>query len=554
MQLRSYQETMYNQIYGAWSLGLRNPLAVLPTGAGKTVLFARILADSPDACVAIAHRSELVCQMSLALARYGVTHRILAPLPIIRWIIQMHVAEVGRDFYDPNSRCAVAGVDTLVSWSKPESRHHDSIMRWAAQVKLWVTDEAAHLQANNKWGKATLMFPNARGLGVTATPERADGAGLGRHADGIIDAMLEGPSMRELITMGYLSDYRVLCPPSDIHLEEVKTGSDGDYVRTSLASVTKKSSVMGDVVQTYLRVASGKLGVTFAPNVEIATEMAVSFRRAGVPSEVVSAKTPGALRMEILRQFKKREVLQLVSVDIFAEGFDLPAIEVVSMARATQSYALYCQQFGRALRPMKGKDRALILDHVGNVVRHGLPDSPHVWTLDRREKRSTGPQEGVIPLRVCLNSACMSPFMRSERICPFCGWIPTPTSRSGPEFVDGSLVELDLETLARMRGEVIRVDRSTDEVFNAMQPLHGYVIAKSIANKHAERQKAQRALRDSISLWGGHQRHWKRSDDEGHRRFYFTFGVDVLSAQALGRADAEHLTTRINADIARGVK
>lgn len=555
MQLYPHQQVLSREIDTAWQLGATNVMATLDCGGGKTAIFSDKLAHCPDACIAIAHRQELVSQMSLTLARYGITHRIIGPISVIKWIIQLHTVTLGRDYYDANARRAVAGVDTLISWSNPKSTHYDGLMRWSKQVKLWVVDEGHHLLKDNKWGKAVELFPNARGLAVTATAERADGKGLGRHADGLLDAMVEGKRGRWLIEEGYLSEYRAYCPPNDLHLESIAHGSDGDYVRTQLASATKRSSIMGDVPAHYLKLAAGKRGITFAPDVETATELAVSFLRAGVPTEVVTGKTPDKVRVDILRRFAAGQLLQLVNCDLFGEGLDIPAIEVVSMARATDSYALYHQQFMRGLRRMDGKDRAIIIDHCGNIARHGLPDSPRAYSLDRREKRSSGKQEGVIPVRICLNPTCMAPYPATERVCPYCGQTPIPASRTAPEFVDGSLVELDAATLARMRGEVLKVDRPAEAVRDAM--LHAgapAVAAYGAAKNHRARQEAQAVLRDSIALWGGYQRYKGRADDEGHRRFYFTFGVDVLSAQILGRAEAEVLHSRITSDIQRGVQ
>jgi DNA repair protein RadD len=232
------------------------------------------------------------------------------------------------------------------------------------------------------------MFPNARGLGVTATPVRADGKGLGAHHDGVMHHIIEGAGMRDLIQQGFLTDYRIFAPPSDLDLTGVTRAADGDYNKKQLKQRVRRSQIIGDVVAHYLRIAPGKLGLTFATDVETATEIANRYRAAGVPSEVVSAKTPTGQRIEILKRFKRREVMQLVNVDLFGEGFDLPALEVVSMARPTESYGLYCQQFGRVLRPLPGKTVGIIIDHVGNVVRHGLPDKPRRWSLDRREKRT----------------------------------------------------------------------------------------------------------------------------------------------------------------------
>lgn len=543
MQLRPYQSDVLSGVYDSWQRGARNVLAVLPTGGGKTVIFSEGIRQHNGGSCAIAHRQELVSQISLALARDEVRHRIIGPNSVIRWVNQLHIMETGRSYYDPAARCAVAGVDTLI-------RRGDELARWAQQVTLWVQDEAHHLLTANKWGKAVAMFPNARGLGVTATPERADGKGLGRHADGVFDVMVEGPGMRDLIGLEYLTDYRVLCPPSDLDLSDVATGADGDFNRKPLAAKTRKSSVMGDVVTHYQRHASGRLGVTFAPDVDTATELAARFNAAGVPAEVVSAKTPEKIRQEILRRFRRRQILQLVNVDLFGEGFDLPAIEVVSMARATQSYALFAQQFGRALRILEGKERAIIIDHVGNVLRHGLPDRPRVWSLDRREKRSKGVPADVVPMRVCLNPACMAPYERVFSACPFCGHVPTPAGRTAPEQVDGDLIELDAATLAALRGEIAQIDRHPDEIKRAMQRAgHPYPVAKGAANRHEERQRAQTDLRKAISYWAGYQRAIGRPDSESYRRFYFSFGVDVLTAQTLGRPEAEKLTSLISAEL-----
>lgn len=546
MSLRYYQQDLSDRIDAEWAGGAQNVLAVAPTGSGKTTVFAHKLAQHPGGGVAIAHRQELVVQMSVALAREGLKHRVIAPDALIRWITYVHTQELGRDFYDCNSRCAVAGVDTLI-------RRHRDLARWSKTVDLWVQDECHHLIRENKWGLAANMFPNARGLGVTATPERADGKGLGRHADGLFDAMVVGPGMRDLIDEGYLTDYRVICPPSDMDLSAVGQGIDGDYLRKKLGLATRKSSVMGDVVDHYLKWAPGKLGVTFAPDVETATELAARFCAAGVPAEIVSAKTLDHERREALQRFKRRDILQLVNVDLFGEGFDLPAIEVVSMARATQSYGLFVQQFGRALRLMDGKEKAIIIDHVGNVQRHRLPDAPRVWTLDRREKRSGGKKDpDIVPIRTCLNPLCLAPYEAVLTACPYCGHIPVPVNRSAPEFVDGDLYELDPAALAEMRGEVEKVDRDPEDVLNMMQRAgHSYLVARGAANRHTERQTQQNWLREAMGLWMGYQKAKGRGISEAQRRFYHRYGKDVMTAQALSRADAEMLTVAVCDDIMR---
>jgi superfamily II DNA or RNA helicase len=463
------------------------------------------------------------------------------------------MAELGQNFVDPGAQCAVAGVDTLLS-------RKSELAAWCQQVTLWVIDEAHHLLLNNKWGKAVALFPNARGLGVTATALRADGRGLGRHADGVMDVIVEGPTQRQLIKWGYLVDFKVFSPPCDLDVSQVPVTASGDFSKSKLKLQVRKSHIVGDVVEHYQKYAAGKLGVTFAPDVETATEIAKKYNEAGVPAEVVTAKTPGKIRTEIIRRFRCRELLQLVNVDLFGEGFDLPALEVVSFARPTESFAIFSQQLGRVLRIMEGKEAALVIDHVGNVSRHVLIgtdeetgelymslDRP--WSLDRRERRAKKDKD-LVATRIC--TTCTGEYIAIHRSCPYCGAQDTPADRSAPEFVDGDLTELLPEALAALRGEIAKVDRP-DYMVRADMERAGApgIAAGGAAKNHRLRQEAQVVLRESIAWWAGYQRAAGRPDWESYRRFYHAFGIDVLSAQALGRPAAEELTGRINQTIRR---
>ena len=542
MVLRPYQTKITADVRAAWSAGAQNVLVQLSTGGGKTVIFGTIIREHDGYACAIAHRKELVGQMSLTLARLGARHNIIAPPGTIREISTRHMQEIGRSYYDPTAPVGVAGVDTLLN---------RDLGAWGKRVSLWVCDEGHHLLAGNKWGKALAQFPNARGLGVTATPERADGRGLGRHADGVFDVLVQGPPMRELIDHPdqYLCDYRVFAAQSDINVADIPLSAGGDYSPPALANAARRSHITGDTVDAYLRIAPGKLGVTFCVSVEIATETAARYRAAGVPAEMVSADTPELVRAAILRRFARRELLQLVNVDLFGEGFDLPAIEVVSMARPTASYPLFVQQFGRALRPMEGKDRAIIIDHVRNVRlpgggAHDLPDAPRAWSLSRREKRAKGAvQDSEIKVRAC--PSCTLIYERFHRACPYCGHIPEPAARAAPEQVDGDLLELDPGILARLR--------RAGEAVMAKPPALPYgaspVVVAAIHKRRREMQLAQRDLRDVIATWAGWQVAQGRDDHESYRRFYLDYGVDVGTAQTLRTADANALRERIAATV-----
>lgn len=538
--LRPYQSDVSADIDAAWADGARNVLTVLPTGAGKTVIFSEKLRAHVGAAVAIAHRQELVGQISLSLARFGVRHNIIGPRNVIKSILDQQRDELKRVFYDPTAVIAVAGVDTLV-------RRSDALAAWRAQVRLWVQDEAHHVLRANKWGKAIELFPNARGLGVTATPERTDGRGLGRHAEGVFDVMISGPTMRELINGGYLADYRIFAPPSDLDLHGVRISNDGDFNRDDVRTRVRQSHLMGDVVGHYQRLAAGMLGVTFASDVETAQEIADSYRASGVAAACVSAKTPDAERNHYIKEFKARRILQLVNVDLFGEGFDVPGIEVVSMARPTQSFAVYAQQFGRALRTLAGKSHGLIIDHVGNVIRHRLPDAVRHWSLDSRERGSRAARDAdAIPVTTC--TACFRVFEAITAACPFCGHKPEPAGRSRPEQVAGDLCELDPQTLAALRGEADRVVGPPVVPFGMAKALQNHVAAQ-----WDSRALSQRTLREQIAHWAGVLHDRGASDSEIYRRFYFRFGVDVMTAQTLGRPDADALMGKIFDDLMTGV-
>lgn len=556
MKLRPYQLDLKRSIYDAWSAGAKNVLAVLPTGGGKTIIFSDIIREHNGPACAIAHRKELVCQISLALARAEIRHRIIGQENVVRLVNKIHTEELGRSYYHPQAATAVASVGTLNSWAKKPAVH-----RWAQSVTLWIHDEFHHVCRENSFGRACSLFPNARGLGVTATACRADGKGLGRHADGIADALIIGPTQRQLINAGYLTDYIIYAPPSDLDMSSVRVSADGDYSKPETKKAVRRSHIIGDVVAHYLRIAPGKLGVTFATDVETATDIAAQFNAAGVPAAVVSANTPDAERVETIRRFRRRELLQLVNVDLFGEGFDLPAIEVVSMARPTQSFALFVQQCGRSLRPLEGKRNAVIIDHVGNVARHArvVPENGRliidlnnrVFTLDRQDRRSRQTPDDVIPTRTCMS--CFRVFEAVHRECPYCGHIPVPASRSGPEFVDGDLFELDQETLARLYGGVARVDATVEQhLLDTGAGYLGPLVQNSVAARHREHQEAQAALRQSIGWWAAYQRSAGRPDSESYRRFYFKFGVDVLTAQALKTAEAKELKLRIDTVVNMG--
>lgn len=569
-QIRGYQATLSDAVDAAHAKpGVDNVMGVLPTGGGKTVIFTKKIRATPKPSACIAHRGELVSQMSTALAREEVPHKIIGPKSLVKECVAAHMHSVGRSYYDPGALTAAVSVDTLIARSKDRN-----LLAWAESIGLWVQDECHHVLKSNKWGKACELFPNALGLGVTATPCRADGKGLGRDSDGLFDEMIVGTYMRELIDLGYLTDYRIVSARTqDLNLDGVSKGANGDWTRNGLRKATRKSRLVGDCVDSYLKYASGKRAVVFATDVEGSEEIAQQFRERGVTAAAVSGADTATVRAAALRDFAAGRLKVLINCDLFGEGFDLPAIDVVIMARPTESYSLYCQQFGRALRLLlpreimarweeftpeerkhyiatSAKPVATIIDHVGNVIRHGLPDAEREWSLDGGpESNRRGTPVDAIPLRTCLNEACLNVYERSKVFCPFCGHTPVPAQRNKPEHVEGDLFELEPEVLEQMR-------RGVFDPKNPFYTPQGIGRAAEIAanKRHALKCKHQEALRASINWWAAIQRQAGVGDRESHKKFWHLFGTDVLSAQNLNAADALMLADRVNKQMIREIK
>jgi len=554
-QLAGYQDDVKQGCYRAYREGARVVMPVLATGAGKTVIMGSIAHEYEGYGVSIAHRGELVGQMSIALAREGVRHDIIAPDSLIRTIVGAQMEEVGKKYYDPRATWKVASVDTIIRRELPKT--------WTKQVGMVHIDEGHHALVDNKWGRAFNIFDNAYGLLPTATPRRADGKGLGRHAHGIVDAMVEGPDMRWLIDNGFLTNYHVLMPVAeDLDLTGITITASGDYNHEEVTRRTKASQkIVGDVVKTYLDHCRGMKGITFAVDVEHAGVIAKAYNDAGIPAIIVTANTPEAERRAIMQRFRKGDLMQLVNVDLFGEGVDVPAVQVVSMARPTASYGLFTQQFGRALRLLvspilraawhtytpaqrlahiaeSSKPRAIIIDHVGNIIKHyGTPDMrTFPWSLDAvSKKRST---DDAIPLRACAKPTCLQPYPRIYPACPHCGHVPAPPAdRSRPEFVDGDFALYTPELLAELFAARDKIDNAEAVIpWGASGAIEGRLL-----NIHANNQSSQHLLREAMRVM------LPSNMDErvAARRFFHTFGIDTLTAQGLKSADADALRQRI---------
>ena len=533
--LRPYQTQLIDDIRNRWDSGAQNVLAVMPTGAGKTVAFSKLNADGERSCT-IVHRQELVGQISKTYAMTGTYHNIIAPQPVINFCIRLHIAATGRNFYDPRASVSVAGVDTLIRRFKPGDP-------WANGIRRWTLDEAHHGRQDNKWGIAAALFPHAKGLGVTATACRGDDKSLHADQGGLFHDLVQGPGMRELIDAGSLCDYRVFAPESGINEALLQIGKTGEFTANS-AKAAQKAELIGDVVESYLTHIPGKQAIVFASGVQDAKDIAERFMARGVSAVALDGTNNDSHRMEQVARFESGDLRVLTNTDLFGEGFDVPACDAVIMARPTASFGLFVQQFGRALRPFAGKTHGVIIDHVGNVVRmaakHGLPDTPRTWTLWQDETRKANGNPDAVPVRVC--PECLLTYEAVVFSCPYCGADHVPAGRSSPDQVDGVLSEMSAELLATLRAGAAKIQSA--------EPLIPYgaseIVVAGIRARHRRNQAAQASLSDAMQRWGGMRLAAGDDDTAMQARFLYRFGCCVMTAQGLSERAALELRDEIN--------
>lgn len=437
IHLRPYQQAMIDGARDAYRQGHRAVLFNLPTGGGKTITASTVVhgaAQKRNATWWLAHRRELVDQASKTFHSLGIPHGTVQA---------GHVS-------DPGALVQVASVQTI-------ARRLDDL----PEPDLIVFDETHHIGAAS-WDAIFHRFPRARILGLTATPWRLDGQGLGRwYSD-----MVTGPTTEDLIEEGSLSPFRLFAPAMP-DLSGVGTQA-GDFKRGALAKAMDKPAIVGDAIGHYNRLCSGKRAVVFAAGVENSQNIAAQFRHAGVPAEHVDGSMSAFERDAAVERFRRGETLILSNADLFGEGFDVPAIEAAILLRPTKSLSLYLQQVGRALRPFEGKAEAIILDHAGNSLTHGLPDDVREWSLEDREKRRKA-EKAEVAIRQC--TECFFVYRPAPK-CPQCGHVVEVRARE-IEQVEGTLEEVRRDPVkVQARREVGRASTLAD--FQRIAAERGY--------------------------------------------------------------------------------
>lgn len=278
------------------------------------------------------------------------------------------------------------------------------------KVDMIIIDEA-HISGCKTYHDVCDYY-NCKIIGFTATPARLDGKPLD-----LFDIIVEGISAKELIKRGAISDYDLYAPKLDINLSNVAVG-DGDYSTIQLEDIMCDSKIYGDIITNYEKLAKNKQAIAYCTSIRHSQIICDLFNEAGYPAIHIDSHTPEKERLKVMQDFKEGKFKILCNVNLISEGITLPSCEVCLMLRPTQSLALYIQQACRALTPQKGK-RAIIIDYVGNVFRHGLPTDDNEWSLSERKKCRNTSSEPDILVRVC--SKCLRTYSGTDKICPYCG-------------------------------------------------------------------------------------------------------------------------------------
>jgi DNA repair protein RadD len=422
LTLRDYQIECVQDIRQAYRSGYRAPLLVAPVGSGKSVIYAYITeqaAKKGNRILILEHRIELVYQTSEKLDMFGVQHGIIAPNHTMTY-----------DYVQ------IASVQTM-------ARRLNKIKQ---EYNLIIIDECHHSVAA-QWRKILDHFSTSLLLGVTATPLRLDGKGLGISAGGYFDTLVLGPSPRELQAQGFISRVKVYSPPIGINLSSIHR-KYGEYVKSELEEEMDRPKIIGNAVAHYLKICPGVPAIAFSPSVEMAKNVAQEFRDAGVMAESLDGTDDAKTRKYRIAALGDGRIKILSTADIVSEGTDIPIVGAAILLRPTLSFGLCRQQIGRVMRPYPGKEYATVLDHVGNVgsvvdgefrVKHGFPDDDYDWSLDGEtgEKRRKAEQTVVANIQ-CERCYLVFPAWLAQ--CPSCGWVRE--SGRKVEEIEGELEEI----------------------------------------------------------------------------------------------------------------
>ena len=364
IKLYDYQEDMKGRIEGELRLH-RSVMAQMPTGTGKTYLLTAVIdsfvnGNPMEKVWIVAHRRELVSQIDETVRKF-------------------------HSYFASSTSSLLSSVKAMsIQWLM---RHYDEIEEEPGMI---VIDEAHHALAKT-YKEMWERFPNAKFLGLTATPCRLNGKGF----TDLFDVLVQSWSVPEFISKGRLATYDFVSIKSDGVTQRLidslqKRGADGDYQNKEMDMLLNKKPSIERLYQSLEEFGKDRKGIVYAINISHAQKITKLYQEHGVKAIAIDSKTPAVERQQDIAAFKKGDIQVLVNVDIFSEGFDCPDVEFVQLARPTLSLAKYLQMVGRGLRVAKGKKNCVIIDNVGLYRVFGLPSQVWNWNAMFEGKLKVG--------------------------------------------------------------------------------------------------------------------------------------------------------------------
>lgn len=405
MSLYEYQQEIVQKTKTAILNGYKHPCIVSPCGSGKSYIISHMVkgaTDKGNRVLFLVHRKELKEQIEEDFEKFGVNPDLL----------DIYMVQTATNRLD-KIKCP----------------------------KMIVTDENHHSMAKT-YRDIYEAFPDATRIGFTATPIRLDGKGLGD----INDILIEGPSVKWLIENNFLAPYKYYAPRAlDTH--DLKKRA-GEYTKASIDKAMSKGAIFGDVIGHYKKLAPGQQAICYCHSVSYSMRIAKYFTGAGISAKHISADTPKDKREEIIEDFRSGKIKILCNVDLIGEGFNVPDCSCVILLRPTASLSLYIQQAMRCMRYKKGKV-ATIIDHVGNVERHNLPDTPHEWSLEGEKVAKRDREKGEVSIKIC--PECFSANPSKCSLCLQCGAELKAEEKELEEIKDVELEEVKTEFVVDYR-------------------------------------------------------------------------------------------------------
>lgn len=409
MHLRQYQINLINKLRDKFQQGKRRLICYGPTGMGKTEIAMAMIdgaISKGKKSLFIANRVELINQASRRFNSHGLDHGVI---------------QADHPLTDPRKQIQICSIQTLNRRRLPEA---DFI----------VIDEA-HGATAESYQKILKAYNNVPTVGLTATPFSR---GLGKKYDelktGLFEDIVIEVKTTDLIQSGHLVDCKIYAP-SKPDLEKVKV-IRGDYDEGELNDAVNTPYLIGEIVAHWKRLAENRKTIIFATSIAHSKNIVEQFISAGVKADHIDAYTKDEDRTAILNRLRNGEIDIISNVALLAEGFDLPDLGCMVLARPTKSLARYIQMVGRVLRPAQGKEFALILDHSGVVESLGFPtDELPLWLDDGTPRKKSQTESKPKLPKVCPSCSFVKPPLIHK--CPICGF--APDKRPNVEVVDGKL-------------------------------------------------------------------------------------------------------------------